>query len=383
MKVVHKKKILIYVRYYLPGYGSGGPVISILNMVKALSHCYEFYIVCLSNDFGEKKVYKNVSGLSWKNFGGAKVLHLDKYKSPFACSLDIVQKLEPEIVYFNSFLDPFFTFIPLLHYQKREIKVIIAPRGELTPGALSLTALKKKLYIYIFMKTFILNKITWHASTENELNQISSNIGINPKKISVAKDIAFFDKSQSKFIQSFKEYNKLKIVFLARITPVKNLMYILDVLKFCDSDIVFDIYGAVDEKKYWDQCKKKINSLPKTISVNYLGLISNELVIQTLSEYHLFFLPTLGENFGHSIFEALSVGLPVLISDQTLWTEIVNNCNYAAIPLKDQRKYVDFIKHLSKMDNDEFIDLNSYAAKVFNEYMSSSNQTTPYNELFS
>jgi len=383
MKVVHKKKILIYVRYYLPGYGSGGPVISISNMVKALSQCYEFYIVCLSNDFGEKKAYKNVSGLSWKNFGGAQVLHVDKYKSPFAGFLSIVQKLEPDIVYCNSFFDPFFTFIPLLHYQKKEIKVIIAPRGELTPGALSLTVLKKKLYIYIFMKTFILNKITWHASTENELNQISSNIGINPKKISVAKDIAFFDESQSKFIQSYKDSNKLKIVFLARITPVKNLMYILDVLKFCDSEIVFDIYGAVDEKKYWDQCKKKINSLPKTISVNYLGLISNELVNQTLADYHLFFLPTLGENFGHSIFEALSVGLPVLISDQTLWTEIVNKCNYAAIPLKDQRKYIDFIQHLSKMDNDEFNDLNSHAAKVFNKYISSNNQTTTYNELFS
>ena len=119
MKVVHKKKILIYVRYYLPGYGSGGPVISISNMVKALSHCYEFYIVCLSNDFGEKKAYKHVSGLSWKNFGGAKVLHLDKYKSSFASSLSIVQKLEPDIVYFNSFLDPLFTFIQLWYYQKK------------------------------------------------------------------------------------------------------------------------------------------------------------------------------------------------------------------------------------------------------------------------
>ena len=107
------------------------------------------------------------------------------------------------------------------------------------------------------------------------------------------------------------------------------------------------------------------------------------MVNQTLADYHLFFLPTLGENFGHSIFEALSVGVPVLISDQTLWTKIVNNCNYAAIPLKDQRKYVDFIQHLSKMDNDEFDDLNSHAAKVFNKYISSTNQTTPYNELFS
>ena len=35
-----------------------------------------------------------------------------------------------------------------------------------------------------------------------------------------------------------------------------------------------------------------------------------------------------------------------------------------------------------KLDN-EFDDLNSHAAKVFNKYISSTNQTTPYNELFS
>ena len=33
----------------------------------------------------------------------------------------------------------------------------------------------------------------------------------------------------------------------------------------------------------------------------------------------VFLLPTGGENFGHAIFEALSCGVPVLISDQTPW----------------------------------------------------------------
>ena len=36
----------------------------------------------------------------------------------------------------------------------------------------------------------------------------------------------------------------------------------------------------------------------------------------------LFFLPTRGENFGHVIAEALSVGTPVLISDQTPWRKL-------------------------------------------------------------
>lgn len=38
--------------------------------------------------------------------------------------------------------------------------------------------------------------------------------------------------------------------------------------------------------------------------------------------YHFFFSPSKGENFGHSIFEAFSHRLPVLISDQTPWKSL-------------------------------------------------------------
>jgi glycosyltransferase involved in cell wall biosynthesis len=33
-------------------------------------------------------------------------------------------------------------------------------------------------------------------------------------------------------------------------------------------------------------------------------------------------LPTFGENFGHSIYEALAHGLPVMISDKTPWQNL-------------------------------------------------------------
>src|SRR5690606_20694183 len=45
-------------------------------------------------------------------------------------------------------------------------------------------------------------------------------------------------------------------------------------------------------------------------------------VAALFSKYDLFFLPTRGENYGHVIAEALSMGTPVLISDQTPWREL-------------------------------------------------------------
>ncbi len=63
-------------------------------------------------------------------------------------------------------------------------------------------------------------------------------------------------------------------------------------------------------------------SLPENVQVEYRGNLPNERVAETLFGYDFFFLPTLGENFGHAIFESFSAGCPVLISDQTPWRNL-------------------------------------------------------------
>jgi glycosyltransferase involved in cell wall biosynthesis len=53
-----------------------------------------------------------------------------------------------------------------------------------------------------------------------------------------------------------------------------------------------------------------------------MGAIPYEAVPATLNQYHLFLLPTLGENFGHVISEAMLAGCVPLISDRTLWRNL-------------------------------------------------------------
>src|SRR5699024_3057013 len=57
------------------------------------------------------------------------------------------------------------------------------------------------------------------------------------------------------------------------------------------------------------------------IKVNFKGNTPKEILNTKYKEYNLFFLPTLGENFGHSIIEAIQNHIPVLISDNTPWME--------------------------------------------------------------
>ena len=59
--------------------------------------------------------------------------------------------------------------------------------------------------------------------------------------------------------------------------------------------------------------------MPPHVVVDYKGEVLPPDVPSVFASADLFVFPTKGENFGHVILEALSVGTPVLTSDQTPW----------------------------------------------------------------
>jgi hypothetical protein len=64
--------------------------------------------------------------------------------------------------------------------------------------------------------------------------------------------------------------------------------------------------------------------MPSNVLVKYCGPLPPENVPERLGAYHFFVLPTLGENFGHAIHEALSAEVPVLIGCGTPWTSVTS-----------------------------------------------------------
>jgi glycosyltransferase involved in cell wall biosynthesis len=87
-------------------------------------------------------------------------------------------------------------------------------------------------------------------------------------------------------------------------------------------EIQFDIWGPIDDGAYWETCQEQIRRLPNSIHVSYKGPVPQEQVRHVFAEYHFQILPTLGENFGYVILEALAAGCPVFISNQTPWRNL-------------------------------------------------------------
>ena len=65
-------------------------------------------------------------------------------------------------------------------------------------------------------------------------------------------------------------------------------------------------------------------------------------------------MPTKGENFGHVIFESMSAGCPVIISDKTPWNNLMEQQAGWDIPLLEPSIFVEAVEHCSRMDNEEY-----------------------------
>ena len=133
--------ILTFVGYYLPGYKAGGPIRTVANMVERLGNDFQFKIVTADRDLGDTDNYSSVKIDEWNRVGNGNVF----YTSPKMRSLKEYRKIfystDSDVIYLNSFFSPYFTIKPLLLRRLRLIPtkpVIVAPRGEFSPGALGL-----------------------------------------------------------------------------------------------------------------------------------------------------------------------------------------------------------------------------------------------------
>jgi glycosyltransferase involved in cell wall biosynthesis len=81
----------------------------------------------------------------------------------------------------------------------------------------------------------------------------------------------------------------LRIIFLSRISPMKNVHYALDVLSKVRLPISFHIHGPVEDEAYWRQCEAHIAQSPGHIDITYRGSVMFDQVAETMPNHDPFF----------------------------------------------------------------------------------------------
>lgn len=381
-----KPTIVTFVDYYLPGYKAGGPIRTISSVVDKLGDEFQFKIVTRDRDLGDTKPYPEISVNAWNKVGKAEIFYMSPDKRSLGDFRILLGCTRYDVLYFNSFFSPDFTIKPLLLRKLRlilEKPFIVAPRGEFSPGAFGLQTLKKQVYIAVAKFLKIYCNVHWQASSAHEKEDIFKRFKKNLPVVSVTPNLLLFTLAlHQEEGRKDKIPEALDVIFLSRISRMKNLDGALDILAGLKEKIRFDIYGPIEDRAYWAQCLKRISLLPGNIVVKYCGCITHDQVGDTLMRYDLFFLPTLGENFGHVILEALCAGCPVLISDRTPWRGMKEKGAGWDLPLDKPEAFRDVLRECCNMTNGDYIMWSARARALGLEVTRSDEAVKKTRELF-
>jgi glycosyltransferase involved in cell wall biosynthesis len=316
-----KPVILVFIAHYVPSYRSGGPVRTIENLVEQLGDEFAFRIITSDRDKGARFRYPGIVSDSWVGVGKASVLYVSPKKVTLKFLVTLLREVRHSGVYLNSFFSFRFSVLPLIARFTGLVSGtpwLIAPRGEFSSGALALKAFKKNVYIRVVKIVGLYRNLYWQASSEFEKEDIMLRMGGVARSILVAPDLTPASVRDSDH-RKFRKPGHFRLIFLSRISPMKNLDFLLRVLAEVPYPVEFGIYGPKEDLRHWNCCLALIDKLPSNIKVKIGDQVAQDLVRDIFAEYDLFAFPTRGENFGHVIFESLSVGTPVLVSDRTPW----------------------------------------------------------------
>ena len=344
------KKILIFADSFLPGFKGGGPITSVSNLVNLLNKDFNILICTRNHDFGESKPYKDIVYDKITRYQKYNVIYLSKMDKKNI--VKVIEEFNPDMIYLNSFFSAITQIVMFLNKFTFKKKLIVAPRGELQQNALNIKKTKKSIYLAIYKLLGFYKNIYFHSTDPIETDSIKNMFGVdtitqlqNPVKL-------------HRFEPLVKKENELKLIFVSRISRKKNLHYALNLLKNIKYDIVFDIYGPKEDMEYWSECQDIIDKLPKNIIVSYKGSLVQSEIVEKMRKYHAFFFPTLSENFGHVIVEAMQAGLVPIISDQTPWLNLEYKNIGWDIDLADKKLFIKAIEKLYKMNNVDYSQLS-------------------------
>jgi glycosyltransferase involved in cell wall biosynthesis len=348
-----RRRILICVPYYLPGFKSGGPIRAIANAVAHLSPQFDFFVVTRDRDAGDTERYPGIQPDTWHHVGPAQVLYCSSINS--STLRRAFYDVRPDVISLNSFQDNFTRIMVRLRRAGAfgRTPIILAPRGEFSSGAMQIKPIKKWLYRRITRFLGLYEHLHWQVSATREKEQLLQAAPakvLQPDVIHVVCELTEAISTSAPHIT--KSPGTLKLAFLSRISQMKNLHFLLAIIAEVRGDVTLDIYGpvAAKDEAYWQTSRSILSQLPVNISVAYHGPLFHAAVPRILHEHHFFVLPTRGENFCHAAVESFVNGTPVILSDQTPWLNLEAARAGFDIPLEDSESWISVIQKCVDMD---------------------------------
>lgn len=372
---------MIFTPWYAPAYKAGGPIQSCVRLVDHLKRDHTIQVLTGGYDLHQ---HDPLPGIELNQFielaDGVHIKYLSKDQFGVKTIKKELTGFSPDFIYVNGmFSKPFVIDVILAHRRlNHPSKIILAVHGACKPSALKHKRIKKKVFLTVVKFLGVQRRIKFHASNEEEEREIknvfsqASTVVINT--LPPLRDLRVSPLN--------KRAGQLNLIFIGRVHPIKNLRFIFEVLMDISSDILLKIMGPVDDQFYYEECLAYSKKLPSNVHVTFEGVVPHPQIHHVLEQAHLLILPTLGENYGYAIIEALSVGRPVLISDQTPWKNLEQSRAGWELPLHKTQQWIEALNQAADWDHSTFESWCQGALAYAEKNTNTEELAEKYNEMF-
>jgi len=300
----------------------------------------------------------------------AKHLYLNKmdFRLIYERNEFVKYNLEYEQIFKNSEIIHIFGiwtpwFIKTFNTAKKLKKiVVVSPLGATEPWALDQKKIKKKIAWLLYQKKYLDRADYLHATSEDEKKHLLE-LGVKAPIIILPHGIEIVPEKKIVNLKKSK-----KAIFFSRIHEKKGLLELVNSWKILNiPNWTLEIYGPVSDSVYLNKVKKLIkyqNLESKIIIYEPVYEIKKKKAI--LQNADCFILPSKSENFGLSIGEALSYGLPTLTTTATPWS-LIKKYNAGIIFDFSQENLTLSLKNFLNSTDNELQEMSNNAKKLISE----------------
>ena len=225
------------------------------------------------------------------------------------------------------------------------VNFALRTHGSLNQRDLENKKLLKWLYLKLVERTTLQRARFIWATAQDEAQQARIWTGVPVETIPLGVGRAFFKIDRNP--------NRNKILFLARIAKKKGLEHLIAAQKILlDRGLETRLSIAGDSS---DGLTQKMKALAESMGVlqttTFLGHISGAQKNEILSTAGVFVLPSLDENFGISVAEALAAGIPVVITEGVSHASKVRSYGAGLIVERSATQIADAVEKILKLDD--------------------------------
>lgn len=229
--------------------------------------------------------------------------------------------------------------------QKAGIPHVISIHSNLYPDSLKKSHWKKKLMRSLFVNNMLNTASFVHATEKGEVEAIR-NVGFpNVRIVNIPNGIELKqispEASRTEIMTSYGFVGKperKRVLFLSRVHPRKRPEDLIEAFaQLSEKHPEWDLWfaGPSEDNDYTQMLQALIDKLGLNKRVSLLGMLRGQKKSAAFHVSDVFALPSLFENFGIAIGEAMAAGLPIITTTTTPWNDLPNQGAGWVVPARD------------------------------------------------